>query len=83
MRDSFVVVASDQPQPQLENAIAAWRHAQQETSRGALNLAPAPADEAISSAELRDALAALPPDEGRVRRWRYTFPHQEFAPRNN
>ena len=80
MRDSFVVVVSDQPQPKLENAIAAWRHAQQETSRGALNLAPAPADEAISSAELRDALAALPADEGRVRRWSFTFPHQEFAP---
>jgi len=80
MRDSFVVVASDQPQPQLENAIAAWRHAQQGNSRGALTLAPAPADEAISSAELRDALSALPADETRVRHWRYTFPHQEFAP---
>ncbi len=83
MRDSFVVVAADQPQPRLENAIAAWRHAQQDNSRGALSLAPAPVDEVISSTELRDALDELPDDEARVRRWRYTFPHQEFAPRGN
>jgi hypothetical protein len=43
-------------------------------------LAPAPSDESISSAELRDALAKLPADETRVRHWHYTFPHQEFAP---
>jgi eukaryotic-like serine/threonine-protein kinase len=83
LRDSFVVVACDQPQPQLENAITAWRHAQLETSRGTLMLAPAPVEEAISSVALRDALAALPADEARVRRWHYTFPHQAFAPRNN
>jgi hypothetical protein len=83
MRDSFVVVASDKPRPELDNAIAALRHAQQDSSRGAFMLAPAPAESAISSTALHDALAALPADETRVRRWHYTFPHQEFAPRGN
>ena len=76
-REQFVVIASDQPQPKLDAAIAVWRRAgENTTSRGALGLAPASREAEISSVALRDELEKLGIDDTHVRRWRFAFPHQ-------
>jgi eukaryotic-like serine/threonine-protein kinase len=79
-REEFVVLASDVPQAQLEQAVAAWQHAGAADTgavRGALGLAAAPDDTQIRSASLRATLAALETDAhgGQLRRWRFVFPH--------
>ena len=74
-REQFVIVAADQPQLQLEQAIAAWHRAGEPAStRGALGLAPAPAEAEISSAALRAQLDRLGGD-AHVRSWHFVFPH--------
>lgn len=76
-REQFVVVAADNPQPQLDAAIAVWRHAAKtDTSRGALNLAPAAAQAEISSAALRTELDKLAAGDPHIRQWHYVFPHK-------
>lgn len=76
-REQFIVIATDIPQPQLDAAIAAWRHAEKsDTSRGALNLAPAPAQAEISSAALRAEMDKLASGDPHIRQWRYVFPHK-------
>jgi eukaryotic-like serine/threonine-protein kinase len=75
-REQFVIVAADQPQPRLEQAIAAWHRAGESAStRGALGLAPAPAETEISSASLRAELDRLGADTAHVRSWYFVFPH--------
>jgi eukaryotic-like serine/threonine-protein kinase len=77
-REEFVVLAADQPQPELEQAVAAWQHAEKSpagTSRGALVLAPGPNDAEIASASLRGVLDKLGSDTTHLRRWRFVFPH--------
>jgi hypothetical protein len=75
-REQFIVIASDQPQPKFDAAIAAWRRAGENTSsRGALALAPASTDAEISSVALRNELDKLAADDVHIRRWRFTFPH--------
>jgi serine/threonine protein kinase len=75
--EQFVVIAADYPQPQLDAAIAAWRHAEKTgTTRGALNLAPAPSQADISSTALRAELDKLAAADPHIRQWRYVFPHK-------
>ena len=77
-REQFIVVAADAAQPQLEQAIAAWQHAAKTAeTRGALSLAPAPAEMDISSASLRAELQRLAADPSHVRRWLFVFPHSD------
>jgi len=77
-REQFIVVVADAAQPQLERAIAAWRHASQTTAtRGTLGLAPAPTETEISSASLRAELQRLAGDPSHVRRWQFVFPHSD------
>ena len=77
-REEFVVLAADQPQPELERAVAAWQHAgtpSTGTPRGALVLVPGSNDAEVASASLRKVLDALGTDTLHVRRWRFVFPH--------
>jgi len=80
-RETFLVVAADAPQPDLESAVAAWQRAgSPETSvatRGVLGLVPAPQDTPVQNAALNDVLARVEQRSGaeHVRRWRYVFPH--------
>jgi hypothetical protein len=78
-RETFVVVAADVPQAQLEQAMQAWQHASAGTSRGALGLAPAPDDASVGNAALRVILDDLDrnSDTGHVRRWHFNFPHAD------
>jgi serine/threonine protein kinase len=76
-REQFIVIAANVAQPQLDAAIAAWRHAaKSDTSRGALNLAPKPAQAEISSAALRTEMEKLAANDPHIRQWRYVFPHK-------
>ncbi len=75
-REQFIVIASDQPRPELDAAIVAWRHAEQNsTARGALTLAPAAGETAISSAALREVLDRVSAGDEHARQWRFGFPH--------
>ncbi len=77
-REEFVVLAADQPQPELERTVAAWQRAVKPAtgaSRGALVLAPGPSDAEIASASLRAVLGKLGTDTTHLRRWRFVFPH--------
>ncbi len=79
-REQFIVVIADTAQPQLDEAISSWRHAAQAGStRGALGLAPAPAEADISSASLRAELQRLAADPSHVRHWQFVFPHSDAA----
>lgn len=75
-REEFVVVASAEPQPDLERLIADWQRAgaNEGTTRGTLGLSVAPDDNEVASAPLRQALRRLEHDGG-VRHWRFVFPH--------
>ena len=75
-REEFVVVAATTPQPELESAIASWRHAGGETgaARGALGLSAAPDQADVASAPLRQILERVERDD-RLRHWRFVFPH--------
>ena len=76
-REQFIVIATNVPQPQLDAAIAAWRHAaKSDTSRGALTLAPTPTQAEISSAALRTEMDKLASSDPHIRQWRYVFPHK-------
>jgi eukaryotic-like serine/threonine-protein kinase len=76
-REQFIVIAANVAQPRLDEAIAAWRHAaKSDTSRGALNLAPTPAQAEISSAALRTQMDKLATSDPHIRQWRYVFPHK-------
>jgi hypothetical protein len=76
-REEFIVVAADEPQPQLERRIAAWQHAGNTTvTRGALQLAPDTNTPVVENADLLQTLDALDRDSvEHVRRWRFVFPH--------
>jgi hypothetical protein len=77
-REEFVVLAADQPQPELERTVAAWQRAVKPAtgaSRGALVLAPGPSDAEIASTSLRAVLAKLGADTTHLRHWRFVFPH--------
>ncbi len=76
-REQFIVIASDIAQPGLDAAIGEWRHAaKSDTSRGALNLAPAPTQAEISSGALRNEMEKIAADDTHIRQWRYVFPHK-------
>jgi hypothetical protein len=78
-REAFVVVASDTAQPELDHAIDAWQHAAQApgSTRGALDLVPAPAETGVENQALHAALQRLEQSGGadHLRRWRFVFPH--------
>jgi hypothetical protein len=80
-REEFVVVASTTAQPELEQAVAAWRRAgnDTDTARGTLGLSAAPDDTEIASAPLREVLKRIERDDG-LRHWRFVFPHAASAP---
>lgn len=81
VREQFIVVAADAPQPSLERRIAAWRHAQRPGAvRGALELAQDAQAMLALSPDLQRLLAELgPPDDTHLRRWRFVFPHATNA----
>jgi len=78
-REAFVVVASDAALPELERAIADWQHAGDATARtrGALELAPAPAEAGIENQALHAALQKVEQSAaaGHARSWKFVFPH--------
>jgi hypothetical protein len=76
-REEFVVVATAQPQAELEKLIAGWQHAGADagTVRGTMGLSTAPDDNEVASAPLRQILQRLESD-GQTRHWRFVFPHQ-------
>ena len=81
-REAFVVIATDTPQPELERAIAAWQRAGADTpgaTRGALGLAPAPAETSVENGALHAALERVQESAGaqHLRRWRFVFPHAD------
>jgi len=75
-REEFIVVAANAPQPELEQAIAAWQRAGGDAgaTRGAMGLSAAPDGNEIASAPLRELLQRVERD-GSVRHWRFVFPH--------
>lgn len=77
LREEFVVIAATSPQPELEQAIAAWQRAgaaAPETARGTMGLSAAPDDNQIASAPLREVLQRAERN-GDLRHWRFVFPH--------
>jgi len=77
LREEFVVIAATSPQPELEQAIAAWQRAgagTPETARGTMGLSAAPDDNQIASAPLREVLQRAERN-GDLRHWRFIFPH--------
>ena len=79
-REAFIVVAADTPLPQLDSAIAGWKHAAPSSSiprRGASRVVAAPIQAETSNASLRAVLAELDPAHvnRHVRHWEFSFPH--------
>ncbi len=79
-REAFIVVAADEPLPQLDTAIAGWKHAAPSSPiprRGASRVVPAPIQAETSSAALSAVLAELDPEHTNrhVRHWEFSFPH--------
>lgn len=80
-RDVFIVLAADAAQPAIENRIRDWQHAQRiaaPSTRGALELAPAPDGFDIDAPGLRAILAQSRAAQasGHVRVWRFELPHR-------
>ncbi len=77
VQDEFLVLASEQSLPEVEQLVADWEKAQWlGPSRGALTVTSAPITGELQSAALREVVARLA-DHSNVRRWHWRLPQQQ------
>ena len=80
LREEFIVVATTNPQPDIEQAISMWQHpiaARNPGLRGALDLAVLPIKPIPTSESIRVLLNnfATSDDTGKLRYWHFVFPY--------